>query len=78
MLFIEFMFFLSFPKLYQNCAIFQIERDPAPFPMNWKKSRCVVKHYAPGGNKVQKAIYSFKVKVKVTRSLTLVSFERVS
>ena len=24
-----------------------------------------VKHYAPGGNKVQKAISSFKVKVKV-------------
>ena len=37
-----------------------------------------VKHYAPGGNKVQKAIFSFKVKVKVTRSLTLVSFERAS
>ena len=34
--------------------------------------------YAPGGNKVQKAIFSLKVKVKVTRSLTLVSFERVS
>ena len=32
--------------------------------------------YAPGGNKVKKAIFSFKVKVKVTRSLTLVSFER--
>ena len=34
--------------------------------------------YAPGGNQVQKAIYSFKVKVKVTRSLTLVSIERAS
>ena len=34
-----------------------------------------VKHYAPGGNKVKKAIFSFKVKVKVTRSLTLVSFK---
>ena len=32
--------------------------------------------YAPGGNKVQKAIFSFKVKVKVTRWLTLVLFER--
>ena len=32
--------------------------------------------YAP--NKVQKATYSFKDKVKVTRSLNLVSFERVS
>ena len=36
-----------------------------------------VKHYAPGCNKVQKAIFSFKVKIKVTRSLTLVSFEGV-
>ena len=33
--------------------------------------------YAPGGNKVPKAIFSLKVEVKVTRSLTLVSFERV-
>ena len=32
----------------------------------------------PGGNKGEKAIFSFKVKVKVTRSLTLVSFERAS
>ena len=37
-----------------------------------------MKHYAPGGNKVQRAIFSLKFKVKVTRSLTLVSFERVS
>ena len=37
-----------------------------------------MKHYAPGGNKVQKAILSLNVKVKVTRSLTLVSFERAS
>ena len=37
---------------------------------------CETLQYAPGGNKVEKAIYSFKVKVKVTRSLTLVSFER--
>ena len=44
-----------------------------------KKNQGVfVKHYAPGGNKVQKAIFSFKVKVKVTRSFTLVSFERAS
>ena len=33
---------------------------------------------SPGGNKVQKAKFSFKVKVNVTRSLTVVSFERVS
>ena len=47
---------------------------------NRKKSRCVCEtpQYAPGGNKVQKAIFSFMVRVKVTRSLTLVSFERVS
>ena len=45
-----------------------------------EKSRCVCEtlQYAPGGNKAQKAIFSFKVKVKVTRSLTLVSLERVS
>ena len=41
-----------------------------------KKSRgvCETPQYAPGGNKVEKAIFSFKV----TRSLTLVSFERAS
>ena len=45
-----------------------------------KKSRCVceTQQYAPGGNKVQKDIFTFKVKVKVTRSLTLVSFKSVS
>ena len=45
-----------------------------------KKSRgvCETLQYAPGGNKVEKAIFSFKVKVKVTRSLTLVSSERAS
>ena len=43
-----------------------------------KNQGLFVKHYAPGGNKVQKAIFSFKVKVDVIRSLTLVSFERVS
>ena len=43
----------------------------------WNENQGVlVKHYASGGNKVQKAIISFKVKVKVTRSLTLMSFER--
>ena len=33
-----------------------------------KKSRgvCETLQYAPGGNKVEKAIFSFKVKVKVT------------
>ena len=39
---------------------------------------CETLQYAPGGNKVEKAIFSFKVKVKVTRSLTLMSFERAS
>ena len=47
-----------------------------------KNQGVFVKHYSytppPGGNKVQKAIFSFKVKVKVKRSLTLVLFERVS
>ena len=41
-----------------------------------KNQGVFVKHYAPGGNKVLKAIFSFKV--KVTRLLTLVSFEWVS
>ena len=36
-----------------------------------------VKHYATGVNKVQKDILSTEVEVKVTMSLTLVSFERV-
>ena len=31
-----------------------------------------MKHYAPGGNKVQKAIFSFKVLAKVTRSLMMI------
>ena len=45
-----------------------------------KNQGVFMKHYmyAPGDNKVEKAIFSFKVKVKVTRSLTLVSFERAS
>ena len=34
-----------------------------------------VKQFAPGGNKVKKAIFSTKVN---TRSLTLMSFERAS
>ena len=43
-----------------------------------KNQGVFVKHYAPGGNKSEEAIFSMKVKVKVTRSLTLVSFERTS
>ena len=39
---------------------------------------CETLQYAPGGNKVEKAIFSFNVKVKFTRSLTLVSIERAS
>ena len=48
------------------------------FNLGVQKSRgvCETLQYAPGGNKVQKAIFSFKVKVKVIRPLTLVSFER--
>ena len=49
-------------------------------PMHYVTQGVFVKHYAPNGNKVQKAtsIFGFKVKVKVTRLLTLVSFERAS
>ena len=46
-----------------------------------KKNQGVfVKHYSmpPAATKSKKAIFSFKVKVKVTKSLTLVSFERAS
>ena len=44
-----------------------------------KKNQGVfVKHYAPGGNQVQNAIFNFKVKVKAIRSLNLVSLERAS
>ena len=43
-----------------------------------KNQGVFVKQYAPGDNKVQKVIFSFNVKVKVTRSLTLVSLERAS
>ena len=39
---------------------------------------CETLQYAPGGNKVEKAIFSINVKVKITRTLTLVSFERAS
>ena len=37
-----------------------------------------VKHYAPVATKSELAIFSTKVKVKVTRSLTLVSFQRAT
>ena len=43
-----------------------------------KNQGVFVKHYAPNGSSMKKAIFSTKVKVKVTRSLTLVSFERAS
>ena len=43
-----------------------------------KQSRCVCEILCPCDNKIQKAIFSFKIKVKVTRSLTFISFERVS
>ena len=48
--------------------------------VNTKKSRgvCETLRYAPDGNKVEKAIFSFKAKVKVTWSLTLMPFERAS
>ena len=45
---------------------------------HFKNQGVFVKNYAPRGNKVQKAISSFKVKVKATRSLTLLSFERAA
>ena len=46
------------------------------FQKRVKNQGVFVKHYAPGGNNVQKDNFSLRVKVK--RLLTLVSFERVS
>ena len=43
----------------------------------YKNQGVFVKHYAPRG-KSEKAIFSIKVKVKVTGSLTFVSLERAS
>ena len=45
-----------------------------------EKSRCVCETLTmpPAATKENKAIFKAKVKVKVTRSLTLVSFERAS
>ena len=31
------MFFLTFPKMYQNCTIFQIPKDPGSTPNKLKK-----------------------------------------
>ena len=47
---------------------------------NKKNQWVFVKHYSipPAATKSKKAIFSFKVKVKVTRTLTLLSFERAS
>ena len=42
------------------------------------KIHVFVKHYVLGGDKVLKTIFSTKVKVKVTRSLTLVSCKSTS
>ena len=46
----------------------------------YKKSRCVCETlgYAPAATKSKSYFLASKVKVKVTRSLTLVFFERVS
>ena len=66
--------FLS--KLFTFSKSLHVDRT---FSVNFTVQQGVfVKHYAPGGNKVQKDIFSFKVKVKVTRSLTLVTIERMS
>ena len=46
--------------------------------MKVKIKVCLWNTMPPCSNKVQKAHFSFKIKVKVTRLLTLVSFERAS
>ena len=59
----------SFSGVTTSFAFYTIE-------FKGKNQGVFVKQYAPGDNKVPKAIFSFKV--KVTRSLTLVSLERAS
>ena len=44
----------------------------------FKKSRCVCETLCPRRQKSMKKVFFAKVKVKVTSSLTLVSFERAS
>ena len=73
---------ITITKICATCAIicfvlFHMKVLFATFSRK-KNQGVFVKHYAHGSNKVYKAIFSFKVKVKVTRSLTLVSFERAS
>ena len=61
--------------------VFQILWIPCYAAVRYEAQKikvCLWNTDAPGGNKVQKAIFSFKVKVKVTTSLTLMSFERGS
>ena len=69
------VFLFSWFYTLQYCNALQFLKNN-----NIEISRCVCEtlQYAPGGNKFQRAIFSFKVKVKVTRSLTLVSIERAS
>ena len=43
--------------------------------LSFTKIHVFVKHYTPCGNKVKKKLFWQKVKVKVKRSLALVSFE---
>ena len=60
--------------------VFNIGERSEPENFDYKISRCVceTRTMPPAATKSKKAIFRAKVKVKVTRSLTLVSFERVS
>ena len=50
--------------------------DVLPKLVEVKNQGVFVKHYAPAATESKQAIFSTQVKVKVTRSSTLVSFER--
>ena len=69
-----------FPK--RRRTVITIGHPPSGGSLNIsiKNQGVFVKHYSmpPAATKSKKAIFSFKVKVKVKRSLTLVSFERAS
>ena len=81
-------FLQSFIKTYQAflkewliCGLLYIydidELEPLHF-FQLMKWRCLWNTMPPAATESEKAIFRTKVKVKVTRSLTLVSFERAS
>ena len=75
------LFFRYIEKCIKKGKVLSVLDGSIPIENIGNKNQWVfVKHYSmpPAATKSKKAIFSFKVKVKVTRSLTLVSFERAS